>query len=96
MSMSDVYISPELIASLAVLLTALTGLILALRGQAAVIATQKAVVDTQSQVAAHGATIDKVAAQTDGTTTAINARMTMLEGLLQQVLVSTNTTPPKT
>src|ERR1035437_8787801 len=40
MSMSDVYISPELIASLAVLITALTGLILALRGQKAVNATQ--------------------------------------------------------
>src|ERR1035437_7886781 len=86
MSMSDVYISPELIASLAVLLTALTGLVLALRGQAAQTVTQKAVVDTQSQVSAHGATIDKVLTQTNGAAAAASDRITVLERLVGQVL----------
>ena len=84
--MSDVYISPELIASLAVLLTALTGLVLALRGQAAQTVTQKAVVDTQSQVSAHGATIDKVLTQTNGAAAAASDRITVLERLVGQVL----------
>ena len=84
--MSDVYISPELIASLAVLLTALTGLVLALRGQAAQTVTQKAAVDTQAQVTANGATIDKVLTQTNGAAAAASDRITMLEELVQQVL----------
>ena len=86
--MHDVYISPELIASLAVLITALTGLILALRGQAGVIATQKAVVDTQSQVSAHGATIDKVLTQTNGAAAAQSDRMTVLEGVVAQIAIA--------
>ena len=94
--MSDVYISPELIASLAVLLTALTGLVLALRGQAAQTVTQKAAVDTQAQVSAHGATIDKVLTQTNGAAAAASDRITMLEGLVQQVLAGSTTATPAT
>jgi hypothetical protein len=86
--MSDVYISPELIASLAVLLTALTGLVLALRGQAAQTVTQKAVVDTQAQVTAHGDTIDKVLTQTNGAAAAASDRMTALETIVAQLAIA--------
>jgi nucleoside diphosphate kinase len=103
MSMSDVYISPELIASLAVLVTALTGLILALRGQKAVNATQKTVADTQTAVAAHGTVMDKVLSQTNGAMAAQSDRMTVLEGIVAQLAkaqpatpVTPATTPPKT
>src|ERR1035437_5080790 len=94
MSMHDVYISPELIASLAVLITALTGLVLALRGQAAQTVTQKAAVDTQAQVTAHGATIDKVLTQTNGAAAAASDRITALETLVHQVLAGSTTAPP--
>jgi nucleoside diphosphate kinase len=102
MSMSDVYISPELIASLAVLVTALTGLILALRGQAAVNATQKTVADTQTAVAAHGTVMEKVLSQTNGAMAAQSDRMTVLEGIVAQLAIAQPTTltipttPPKT
>ena len=94
MSMSDVYISPELIASLAVLVTALTGLILALRGQKAVNATQKTVADTQTAVAAHGTVMDKVLSQTNGAMTAQSDRMTALEGIVAQLAIAQPTPPP--
>ena len=96
MSMSDVYISPELIASLAVLVTALTGLILALRGQKAVNATQTKVADTQTAVVAHGAVMDKVLNQTNGAMVAQSDRMTVLEGIVAQLAIAQPTTPPKT
>jgi hypothetical protein len=94
--MSDVYISPELIASLAVLVTALTGLILALRGQKAVNATQTKVADTQTAVVAHGAVMDKVLNQTNGAMVAQSDRMTVLEGIVAQLAIAQPTTPPKT
>ena len=94
MSMSDVYISPELIASLAVLVTALTGLILALRGQKAVAVTQKSVADTQTAVTAHGAVMDKVLSQTNGAMAAQSDRMTALEGIVAQLAKAQPTPPP--
>ena len=101
--MSDVYISPELIASLAVLITSLTGLILALRGQKAVNATQKTVADTQTEVAAHGTVMDKVLNQTNGAMAAQSDRMTALETSVAQLAIAQpatpstpETTPPKT
>lgn len=97
MSMSDVYISPELVASLAVLITALTGLILALRGQETMDATQKTVADTQTAVAAHGTVMGKVLNQTNGAMAAQSDRMTVLEGIVAQLAIQTQpTTPPKT
>ena len=99
MSMSDVSISPELITSLAVLLTALTGLVLALRGQAAQTVTQKVAVDTNTQVTAHGATIDKVLKQTNGAMAAQSDRLTALETIVAQLAIAQPTpppTPPKT
>jgi hypothetical protein len=97
MSMSDVYISPELVASLAVLITALTGLILALRGQVAAATTQQVVADTQTAVTAHGAVMDKVLSQTNGAMAAQSDRMTVLEGIVAQLANQNQpTTPPKT
>ena len=80
--MKDVVLSPELVASIAVLITAITGLILALRGQAAQAVTAKAVLGTQAQVTAHGATIDTVLKNTNGAATAAEAHISNLEHLL--------------
>ena len=80
--MKDVVLSPELVASIAVLITALTGLIVALRGQVANAVTQKAVLGTQAQVTAHGATIDKVLTQTNGMASQSEAHIVSLEHLL--------------
>src|ERR1035437_8671907 len=93
MSMSDVYISPELVASLAVLITALTGLVLAMRGQKAVNATQKTVDETQTAVAAHGAVMDKVLNQTNGAMAAQSDRMTTLEGVVAQLAIAQQAAP---
>jgi hypothetical protein len=95
-SMSDVYISPELIASLAVLLTALTGLILALRGQAAVTKTQQVVADTQTAVTNHGAVMDRVLTQTNGAAAATSNRITALETIVAQLAIAQPTNPPPT
>ena len=92
--MSDVYISPELIASLAVLLTALTGLVLALRGQAAQTVTQKAAVDTNNQVSAHGAVMDRVLTQTNGAAAAQSDRMTALETIVAQLAIAQPSVAP--
>ena len=94
--MSDVYISPELIASLAVLVTAMTGLILALRGMSAVAVTQKAVAATQTAVSAHGVVMDKVLTQTNGAAAAQSDRMTVLEGIVAQLAIAQPTTKPTT
>ncbi len=98
--MHDVYISPELIASLAVLITALTGLILAIRGQAAVTKTQQVVADTKTVVTEHGAIMDKVLTQTNGAAAAASDRITVLEGIVAQLAIAQPTkpltTPPKT
>ena len=98
MSMSDVYISPELIASLAVLVTALTGLILALRGQVAAAKTQQVVANTQTAVTAHGAVMDKVLNQTNGAMTAQSDRMTALETIVAKLAIAqpAPAPPPKT
>jgi hypothetical protein len=80
--MKDVVLSPELVASIAVLITAITGLILALRGQAAQAVTAKVVNETRAQVSAHGATIDKVLTQTNGMASQSEAHIVSLEHLL--------------
>ena len=80
--MTETFFSPELVASLAVLITAITGLIVALRGQAAQAVTAKKVADTQTQVSAHGVTIDKVLQQTNGIASATDAHIVSLEHLL--------------
>jgi molybdopterin biosynthesis enzyme MoaB len=92
--MSDVYISPELIASLAVLITAMTGLILAIRGMSAVTVTQKAVASTQTAVVAHGAVMEKVLKQTNGAAAAASDRMTVLEGIVAQLAIAHAPLPP--
>ncbi len=80
--MTATFLTPELVASLAVLVTAITGLIIALRGQAAQVVTAHQVTDTQAQVSAHGVTIDKVLKQTNGLASATDAHIVSLEHLL--------------
>lgn len=77
--------NPAFWTALGAFCAAFGALIVSIRGQAEATATKATVLNTNQQVTDHGATLDRIKEQTDGTAAALQQRIDLLELVLSEM-----------